>query len=176
MRINWKEITIKDLAGLICEELRKYDIDVTLVGGACVSIYTRNRYLSGDLDFVTYSRIKDVEPILIKLGFERKSSRHFEHEECKFFIEFVAPPLSIGNQPVKRKNYIKSRLGTIALLTPNDCVKDRLAAYFYWNDKQSLEQALMVAKSEKINMADIRRWAKNENNLEKYKEFSKSLK
>ena len=37
-----------------------------------------------------------------------------------------------------------SRLLTAFLfgLTPTDAVKDRLAAFFHWSDRQSLEQAL----------------------------------
>ena len=30
-------------------------------------------------------------------------------------------------------------------MTPTDSVKDRLAAYYHWNDQQALEQAIMVA-------------------------------
>ena len=42
--IDWKKITLKNLAGYIAEELRKVGIDTILVGGACVSIYSKNRY------------------------------------------------------------------------------------------------------------------------------------
>jgi len=38
----------------------------------------------------------------------------------------------------------------LCLLTPTDCVKDRLAAYFFWNDLQSLGQAVMVVKEIKL--------------------------
>ena len=59
------------------------------------------------------------------------------------------------------------------LLTPDDSVKDRLAAYFYWSDPQALEQALMVAQAEKINIREIRRWSKQEGHEVKYLEFFK---
>jgi hypothetical protein len=42
--INWSTITLKELAGFISEELRKRGIDTILVGGACVTIYSENRY------------------------------------------------------------------------------------------------------------------------------------
>lgn len=61
MKINWKEISLRDLAGYLSEELRKRGIDTILVGGACVSIYSKNRYQSYDLDFVSY----DVPPPII---------------------------------------------------------------------------------------------------------------
>ena len=121
------------------------------MGGACVSIYTKNKYQSFDLDFVTHAAIKEVTPLLAELGFQRESSRHFIRPECPFFIEFVAPPAAVGNEPLKGEKKLKTKLGTLVLMTPTDSVKDRLAAYYHWNDQQALEQALMVAESQKID-------------------------
>lgn len=44
--IDWENISLKELAGYVSEELRKRGIDVILVGGACVTIYSENRYQS----------------------------------------------------------------------------------------------------------------------------------
>lgn len=46
MKIEWQKIGIKELAALISGKLRENGIDAILVGGACVSIYTKNRYQS----------------------------------------------------------------------------------------------------------------------------------
>ncbi len=176
MKINWKQIKIKELAALICHKLNEKDIDAVLVGGACVSIYTENKYVSYDLDFVSYARLKDITEVLKELGFKRESTRHFVREDCPYFIEFVAPPLSIGSERVKKKEKIKTRFGSFTLLTSTDSVKDRLAAYYHWNDPQSLEQAVMVAKAQKINIKDIKRWSVAEGHKEKYETFLKMLK
>jgi hypothetical protein len=53
---------------------------------------------------------------------------------------------------------------------------DRLAAFYHWNDRQSLEQALLVAKKHPIGLSKIQRWSKNENMLDKYQIFLKYLK
>ena len=79
MKIDWKKIGIKELAGLTSEKLREIGVDSILVGGACVSIYTKNKYESFDLDFVTHATIKKVASILVGLGFQRESSRHFDN-------------------------------------------------------------------------------------------------
>lgn len=80
--------------------------------------------------------------------------------------------MALGNEfPVKFE-----RIESITLLTPTDCVKDRLAAFFHWNDEQSLEQALLVAKSQKVNFTAIRKWSKSENREEMYKRFLYLLK
>ena len=43
-----------------------------------------------------------------------------------------------------------------------ETVKDRLATYFFWNDQQSLNQAVMVAKRNKIHLPEIKKWAKKQ--------------
>ena len=123
MKINWKSINIKELAAIVSDKLNESGFDTILVGGACVSIYTKNKYLSGDLDFVSSGSVKEISPVLFKLGFERKSSRHFEKKDCPFFIEFVSPPAALGSEPVRETNILKTRLGDIILLTPTDSVK-----------------------------------------------------
>lgn len=125
MKIDWKKIGIKQLAALISVKLREQGIDVILVGGACVSIYTKNRYLSFDLDFITHTNLKKVAPVLEEVGFRRESSRHFVRSDCPFFIEFVSPPVAIGDEPIKDEARLKTRLGTVVMLTPTDSVKDR---------------------------------------------------
>lgn len=171
MKIDWKKIGIKQLAALISVKLREQGIDAILVGGACVSIYTKNRYLSFDLDFITHATLKEVALVLAEVGFKRKSSRHFVRSDCPFFIEFVSPPVAIGNEPIKDKTKMTTKLGIVVMLTPTDSVKDRLAAYYHWNDPQALEQALMVAKAQKIKLQDVKRWSEKEGHLEKYRKF-----
>ena len=69
------------MAALASEKLRQGGVDSILVGGACVSIYTKNKYQSFDLDFVTHTTIKEVAPLLNELGFRREKSRHFINPE-----------------------------------------------------------------------------------------------
>jgi hypothetical protein len=175
VKFNWKTIKIKELATLVCHKLNEKDIDAVLVGGACVSIYTKNIYVSYDLDFVSYAPLKDITPVLTDLGFKRESSRHFVREDCPYFIEFVAPPLSIGRERVKKEEKINTRFGSLTLLTPTDSVKDRLAAYYHWNDLQALEQAVMIAQAKKVSLKDIKRWSVAEGHEEKYETFFKML-
>lgn len=171
MNVDWRNIGIKELAAIVSGRLNEEGIDAILVGGACVSIYTKNKYLSSDLDFVSTASIKEISSALSELGFERKSSRHFEKEGCPFFIEFVSPPAAIGSEPIKGKNVVRTTGKSIFLLTPTDSVKDRLAAYYHWNDPQALEQALLLVKAQEINFKEVKRWSKREGHEEKYGVF-----
>lgn len=176
MKIDWERIAIKDLAALVSEKLNENGIDALIVGGACVSIYTENKYLSSDIDFISHTALKDISKALAELGFKRESSRHFEKKGCPFFIEFVSPPAAIGNEPIRSTKTIRTRFGKIMLLTPADSVKDRLAAYYHWNDQQALEQAVMVAKAQRVNLKEIERWSAKEGQKEKYNVFAERLK
>jgi hypothetical protein len=172
--MDLSKIDIKDLACLISDILKSHGVDAVLVGGACVSIYSQNRYQSYDLDFVTYEELKVIEKILIKHGFKR-TGRCFSNEKCPYIIDFVNPPVAIGQESIRSFEIINSSIGSLKLLTATDCVKDRLSSYFNWNDTQALDQALLVARDNQIDAKDINRWAKQEGHEEKMNEFLKRL-
>ncbi len=176
-KIDLKKITLENLAAIISEKLKDHSIDSILVGEGCVSIYSQNHYQSYDLDYVTYEDKKKVVKALNELDFYEEGGC-FMHKECEYFIEFVAPPIAIGNEPIVNYEYYKTPFGTIKMLTPTDSIKDRLAAFYYWDDKQSLDQALIIYKTipQKIDIEEIKRWSKNEGHLKKFKFFLELLK
>lgn len=61
------------------------------------------------------------------------------------------------------------------MLSPTDCVKDRLCGFFHWNDRQSLDQAIMVAQRKKVDMGEIERWAVKERMREQFIVFKSDL-
>lgn len=135
--IDWKKISLKELAAIVSNELQKNEIEAVLVGGACVTIYSQNRYQSYDLDFATYEDMKKIKKVMENLGFQSKG-KHFFRKDCPWIIEFISPPISVGNQAIHQYQELKTKLGTIQMLRPEDSVKDRLASYFHWNDYQGL--------------------------------------
>ncbi|SRR5581483_1329515 len=173
-KTDFSKIDLKDLACLIYETLKSNGINAILVGGACVSIYSENRYQSYDLDFVTHEELNAIEKALNKLGFKR-AGRCFSHPECPYLIDFVNPPIAIGHEPIRHFEMLSMKAGSLQLLTPTDSVKDRLASYFHWNDEQALEQALLVAKNHKIDLKDLKRWSREEGFLSSLKHFLERL-
>jgi hypothetical protein len=171
-----KDMSIGELAAFVCTHLLENSIICTLSGGACVSIYSKNQYQSWDIDFiemVTYSR-KQIRDIMKEIGFD-EVNRYFVHPDTKYFVEFPSGPLAIGSQPVKEVNYIEFTTGTLRILTPTDCVKDRLSAYYFWDDLQSLEQAIMVANEYIIDLDDINNWSESEGMTAKFEVFKKRI-
>lgn len=175
--INWKTITTKDLAALIYQHLKNDGIDAILVGGSCVTIYSKNKYVSQDLDYATHSDNIEIKKSLAKLGFIHRG-KYFQHPKCEFLIDFVASSVFIGEEIIKDKdlNRMKTKYGTFKLLSTEDCVKDRLAGFFYWSDRQSLEQAIMVCLDNKVRVKKIREWAIAERQEKKFLQFEEELK
>lgn len=169
-------MSIKDLAIYLSDYLNKNGIETVLSGGACVIIYTNNKFMSYDLDFVLLSYVapKKIKEAMRKVGFQEEG-KYFTHEETPYFVEFLQSPLSVGEEPVKEVSKIKQGNKVLRLLSPSDCVKDRLAAYYHWNDKQSLEQAILVCEEKKVDLKEVGRWSKNEGMSKKFEAFKENL-
>lgn len=153
-------MSLGELAAFVCSHLRKHGIEAVLSGGACVSIHTGNRYESFDLDFVenVATGRKRIKQALSEIGFVERD-RYFAHPDTDFYVDFPAGPLAVGSEPVREIQEIEFPTGRLALLSPTDCIKDRLAAFYHWNDRQCLSQALLVAEVRKIDLKEIERWS-----------------
>lgn len=164
-----KDKSLGEIAAYVAEHLHKNSINVVLTGGSCVSIYTENRYQSFDLDFIeeTSSGRKRIAAILAQLGFQEKN-RYFVHPDTPYFIEFPSGPLAIGDEPISEVAQLEFSTGSLRLLSPTDCIKDRLANFYHWKDRQCLEQAIMVAAETEVDMEEIERWSQHEGMTEEF--------
>ena len=171
-----KKMTNAELAAFIESHLREKGIDVVLSGGACVSIYSDGKYVSMDLDLVDIylEKRSKIRKAMQEIGFIEEG-RHFIHPDTDYFVEFPAGPLSVGEEPVKKVDELKFATGILRIISPTDCVKDRLAGYYHWNDMQSLEQAILVAQARKIDLKEVERWSKVERKLKEFKRFKARL-
>lgn len=52
--------------------------------------------------------------------------------------------------------------GTLRIISPTESVKDRLAAWYHWKDRQSLNQARLVAHEHDIDIEEVRQWSLRE--------------
>lgn len=170
------QMSPEEIAGLVCETLRRAGVTVTLTGGACVAIWSRGKYVSEDLDFIEEGPVprRRIIEIMGTLGFKAEG-RIFVHPDTSVYVEFPVGPLMVGDERVLDVATRDTTGGQLRLLKPTDCVKDRLAAYYHWNDRQALEQAMMVAKDQAVDMKDLRRWSEGEGAVPKFDAFRKRL-
>ena len=170
------EMSMEELAGYVCSQLEKEGIKTVLSGGSCVEIYSQGKYTSDDIDLIDrfnggHTKIKNL---MFQLGF-KEHNRYFVHEDTRYFIEFPRGPLGVGDAPVNEIASRENETGILRLLTPTDCIKDRLAAYYHWDDPQSLEQAIWVAQQNGFDIDSIKEWSSNKKKLDKFEIFKHRL-
>ena len=170
-----------ELAALVVKTLAARSIDVVLVGGSCVCLYTNERFGSFDLDFIdlSYSRTRKIAGVLGDIGFHSEgASRYFERNGCQWSLEFPSAPLAVGHEQITADKIsdFKTSQGTVRLLSPTDCVKDRLLWWYLENDGQCREQAFDIARNHAINWEDLAAWHSSEGYAELFEAFRDSAK
>ncbi len=156
------ETSLENLAAIISDALDAAGITALLSGGAVVSIYSYNAYESYDLDFVTTERLARIQAVMEGLGFQRGKGRHFTHPDTRYSVEFPTGPVMVGETPVTETARHQTDAGVVRLLSPTDSVKDRLAAFLHWSDRQGVEQAVEIIRRQPVNLAKVERWARAE--------------
>jgi hypothetical protein len=63
----------------------------------------------------------------------------------------------------------------LRVISPTDCVKDRLAAYYHWGDRQCLTQAELVAKEHPVDLNELKRWSVVEEKLDEFERIKNRL-
>lgn len=156
--------TLEETAAYICTKLKEKRIDVVLSGGSCMEIYTKSNFSSLDIDFIPNPSVtsKQIEETMLELGFEKVPPRYYKYYNNPNYIEFPTGPVSLGNQLTKEFNELKTQVGTLKLLTPTDCIKDRLCALVYHGGEECFNQAIAVAHLNLFDKDNLINWAKNE--------------
>jgi len=167
-----EQTALEEVATLVCTRLDEHGISVVLSGGAVVSIYSDNEYLSYDLDFIPTGLARRVDQAMESLDFI-KEQRHWRHPRSRYWVEFPAGPVAIGDEIIRNFADRRSSAGVLRLLHPTECVMDRLAWYIHNSDRQCLEQAIQVARRHRIDLTRIERWADAVRPLgtDRYQEF-----
>ena len=94
-------------------------------------MYAHNKYQSNDLDFVTVARRDALSEALRPMWFALAKDRHrFTQPGTALFLEFPAGPLEFGDRIVHHEDIprLDTPWGPLRVITPTQCVMDRLAA------------------------------------------------
>ncbi len=111
-------MTNAELAAFIESHLLEKGIYVVLSGGACVSIYSSNKYVSMDLDLVNarFAKRRDIRSAIQEIGFQEEGHQNQNHRAFRnidfrrgtqvpekprisFQRKHLAPPKVGRNQP-----------------------------------------------------------------------------
>jgi hypothetical protein len=166
------EMSSLELAAYVCDTLKQRGILTTLSGGFCTEIYSCGAYTSMDIDLINqYNEDhKKIVSIMLELGF-KQDGRYFYHDDALYAIEFPSGPPAVGDELIKDIAEIDTEAGVLRILTPTDAIKDRLAAYYFWNSDRTLEQALWIAEKNPFDMQNIENWSHTEGMDQKFATF-----
>lgn len=169
---DYKNCSMEEFWKHVASHLESHGIEVTLVGGGVATIYSHGKYMSGDLDFVFGwgNNHKEIKKALAEIGFTA-DTRIFSRPDCPFTMDFSSPPVDIGdkNDPEIQEDSFKGE--TIRILTPTECIKDRLHKAFHWKDELALQAALEVANTQEFSMEKVEKFCNDNKIISKFEEF-----
>jgi phosphorylcholine metabolism protein LicD len=171
-----KDMTQLEVGAFVSTHLKKHGIEVVLSGGALAALYSNNKYVSKDLDLIDIYSVdrRKLISAMKEIGFVEKN-RYFIHSDSEYIVEFPPGPLTVGDEPVKKTYQVEFSTGTLTVISPTDCVKNRLAAYYHWGDKPSLTQAVLVAKETDVDIQEVKRWSHKEGKAKEFQEIESIL-
>jgi hypothetical protein len=131
---------------------------------------------SYDLDFILQSRVTQLQldKAMAELGFERLGAQ-YQHPDTPFLVEFPRGPLAIGDDDMVEPVEVRVGQARVWALSATDSCRDRLAAFYFWNDEQSLRAAAAIARRDKVDMDAILRWSHREGHKHGYQRFLQEL-
>lgn len=164
--------TLRQVVQAVGAALSRHRIRAVLTGGACASLHSGGQYLSTDLDFILQSWVSpcELDEALAKVRFRRDGNRYI-HQRTPFYVEFPAGPLAVGDDHALRPIELKVGRTSLLGLSPTDSCRDRLAAFYHWNDRQSLRVAAFIACRHELDLELIRRWSASEGHSDKFERF-----
>jgi hypothetical protein len=174
-----KSSALPDVAFAVCTTLKENEITGVLTGGSAATFYAPDVYQSRDLDFVitiaTARCRKQAGAALIGLGY-RLAGQTYVHASNPLTVEFPPGPLAIGDDLVVKWNTVKRRSEILHVLTPTDCVRDRLL-WFYLQptDRSSLQAAVGVAQRKDVDLRGIAKWSRRAGFAVRFREFEAAV-
>ena len=170
------DTSLVELAYIVCTALDQSGQKAVLTGGGAATVWALTAYQSKDLDFVFefWTAFETDETPLKDLGFVRDLNL-YRHKETPFTVEFPLGPLCISNDEVTQWTTLRENDRLLYILSPTDCVRDRLMWFYAYNDFSGLEQALAVATRNEIDLPFIELWSSKENEEAKLQTFRQRL-
>jgi hypothetical protein len=168
--------SLEDVCFAVCTALAHAGTVAVLTGGSAATYYAPHAYQSRDADFIiTFSSdMARAGGVLHHLGYHETGGT-YHHDKNIFTLEFPQGPLAIGADLVSSYDSIQRDSELLHVLTRTDCVRDRLASFYFFGDRSALSAAIAVAKSGTVNLLEIRRWSDKEGEGLRFGEFYESL-
>jgi len=140
--MNFKDRTLTEVAAATATHLKHIGVNVVVVGGSAITIHVPEVYTSYDIDFAVTTGIDKprITAALDDLGF-KLNGRTYVNPTTTYTVDIVANTPYIDDRPIHDYAHIATNVGEVQVLHLEDAIADRIAAFLYWNDSQSLDVA-----------------------------------
>ncbi len=111
---------------------------------------------------------------MLELGFTHAHSRNiYESVYTPLTIDLPEDEPRLGENLSMEWQTIEKYGQVLNIITPTDCIRDRLSSALYWNDVSSLSQAAYVAVEihDQIDFKTVEDWCLAEGGEIKYQHF-----
>lgn len=166
--------TLEDVCYEVCTALHDAGTTVVLTGGSAATVYAPESYQSRDADFIITLHAIAAGLVLTGLGYESQRGV-YSHNLSGYTLEFPRGPLQIADKVITRWETRRRGDRLLHILSPNDCVRDRLLWFYGYGDRSALSAAIGVASREAIDLNIIRDWSAEMGNAREFAIFVQSL-
>ncbi|WP_027416094.1 DUF6036 family nucleotidyltransferase [Aneurinibacillus terranovensis] len=132
-------------SAILTEILKQDNIDLIIVGGFSVELYTRNSYVTEDIDFVMDGRDK-ANSVLLQLGFKQQG-KDWLNGELGLVVEIPDNWLDGDYNRITKLNIGNGRY--VNVIGIEDIICDRLRACKFWKSENDCEWAFRLFYSHK---------------------------
>lgn len=153
--------------GFLTKTLKQNGIEVILVGGQAIDLYTAGTFATTDIDLVVDNKIT-AEKLLNRFGFGKEANGLWLNKDLAIVIQIISQPYS-GDSNKLRK--FKVRDYEIKVAAPEDLIQNRLYSAKFWksNIQRDMEESIALLRifADSIDNSYLDRLAK-ENDIEDY--------
>lgn len=163
MSLITEESSLEDVCFAVYTALAHAGTVAVLTGGSAATYYAPKSYQSGDADFIiTFSSdTTRTGNALRELGYDEIGGTYHRVKHI-FTVDFPPGPLAIGNDLVSSYDTFQRGSEILYVLSRADCVRDRLASFYFFSDRSALAAAISVAQSGRANLSGIGSWSEKE--------------
>ncbi len=127
------------LGALLAREAGLGSLDLIVVGGSAIEIYTRGGYASGDLDIV--GPREPISRVLRAWGF-RKGRRVWHQDKWRVVVDIVREQY---NGDIERTQELATPYGNVRVAAIEDVLAKRLISAKHWRREEDFGHALLLA-------------------------------
>lgn len=171
-----RDAPLVDVCFAVCTALNDVGTVAVLTGGSAATYYAPTAYQSRDADFIVVfaSNGRVGADALHRLGYSQVGGT-YAHKESSYTLDFPPGPLAVGTDLIDSYETVRRSSEVLFVLSRTDCVRDRLASFYFFKDFSALVAAIAVAKSGDIDLAAVEAWSARENESLNFAEFKNRL-